>query len=142
MEPDLKWIIGSIIEQVEYDDQTQRWIFTVAGRSILYVNCPWKLISAATVSLASGDHGQQYGLAHPIDVAVKAMDFLAGRKIKSIVSDKVTSDLTINFEGDVILCTFSDSSGFEAWQLIGPQGAEFIAQGNGNIVVLSQEKKS
>lgn len=142
MEPNLNWLIGSIIEQVEYDGQTQRWIFTVSGQSILYVNCPWKLISAAKVSLASGDHGQQYGLAHPIDVAVKALDFLAGRKIGSIIPDKVTSDLIINFEGDVILRTFSDSSGFEAWQLIGLQGAEYIAQGNGNIVVLSREGKS
>ena len=141
MEPDLNWLIGSIIEKVRYDDQTQRWLFTISGQATLYVNCPWKLVSGAKVSLASRDHGQQYGLAYPIDATVKAMELMAGRKIGSVVPDKVTSDLTIKLEGDVILRTFNDSSGFEAWQLVGPQGAEFIAQGNGNIVVFSPKEK-
>ena len=72
MEPDLKWILGRIIEQISYDDQTQSWVFMISGRATLSLNCSWKLIAGETVSLASGDHGQQYGLASPIDAVAKA----------------------------------------------------------------------
>ena len=59
MKPDLKWLVGSTIENVVYDDNTQRWLFDMTGGASLWVECPWKVISNARVSLASGDHGQQ-----------------------------------------------------------------------------------
>jgi hypothetical protein len=139
MEPDLKWIIGSLIEQIRYDDQVQRWVFMISGRVILYLNCPWKVILGETVSLASGDHGQQYGLTSSIDAVAKATNLLVGHKIRSFIPDKVTSDLEIIFETGAILRTFNESSGFEAWHLVGPRGTDFIAQGNGKIIVLSQQ---
>jgi len=142
MELDLSWIVGNVVERVQYDAQTRRWFFAISDQTMLAVDCSWKIILPRTVPLASGDHGQQYGLTSPIDAAGKAMELLARHKIRSIASDKLTSDLTINFEDDIILRTFNASSGFEAWQLTGPQGVEFIAQGNGNIVTLSAQKRS
>ena len=136
MNVDLGWLVGSGVERVTYDE-TLQWLFTMTGQASLTVSCPWQILAEDCVALASGDHGQQYGLPSPIDAAAKATALLATRKIERARPHQVTADLTIELEGDITLRTFNDSSGYEAWHLVGLQGAEFIAQGGGNIVSLA-----
>jgi hypothetical protein len=140
MQPDISWLIGNMIEHVDYDQQTGGWLFSMGDQMSLAVYCPWKIVSRDRVLLANGDHGQQYGLSATIDASAKAMELLLSRKIESARCDKVSADLMISLTDDMVLRTFGDSSGFESWQLIGPQGFELVAQGNGNIVVYNLKK--
>jgi len=141
MKVDLKWIIGSGVESVTYDEQAFRWLFTIDAQISLVVTCPWQILAEDCVALASGDHDQQYGQPAPIDAAAKATALLATRKIVRACPDQLTADLTIELEGEVVLRTFNDSSGFEAWHLVGAQGEQFIAQGGGNIVTFAEKDK-
>ncbi len=140
MKPDLNWLVGSVVERVEYDEQCRRWNFAIGEQTFLAVECHWQIITGDHVSLASGDHGQIYGRASSIDAAVEAMNLLAGRKIERVSFDEMSADLTIELEGAAAIRTFNDSTGFEAWHLIGPQGTRLIAQGGGNIVVFPGEQ--
>jgi hypothetical protein len=132
-------MIGLVIEKVAYDVESQQWIFNMTNGATLCLYCPWQVISNARVSLASGDHGQQYGLSSPIDAAVNALGLLGGRRIESIIPDELSADLLVRLEGDILLRTFNDSSGCEAWQLNGNMGMSIIGQGGGNIVVFDNK---
>ena len=140
MKVDFGWLIGSGVERVTYDGQTLQWLFSLTGQASLTVECPWQILAEGSVALASRDHGQEYGVPCPIDAAAKATALLANRKIGRAYPHQVTADLTLELEGEVVLRTFNDSTGLEAWQLVGPQGAQCIAQGGGNIVALAGDK--
>ena len=142
MESEINSIVGRIIEKVEYDEQTKGWYFTISKGANLSVHCAWKLIKENKVELASGDHMQKYGLPQPINAAIKASDLLVGRKLRRIVPDKVTSDLSITFDGEISLRTFNEYTGFEAWDLVISPETEFIAQGRGKIINYSRKEKS
>ena len=137
MSPDLDWLVGHAVTRVNHDDETQRWLLVLSDDIQMSLACPWQIIAEGRVSLASGDHGQQYGLPEPIDAPARAMELLAGRAIRQVSLEQASADLCIEFEGAVRMRTFNDSSGFEAWNLTGSQGALYVAQGGGNIEVFT-----
>ena len=132
VKPNMDWLIGMRIECVEFNGY--QWFFRMADRICLSIECPWQIIAEGRVRLARGDHGQQYGLPAPINAVDQAQTLLRGRRISNISADQASADLAITFEGDVLMRTFNDSSGFEAWQVTGPNGEDLIAQGGGNII--------
>ena len=135
MNPDLSWLIGDTIERVEYDEQTQEWVFAIGQCSVLRIECLWRITNGRKLLVARGDHGQQYGLTAPIDAASKAMGILAERRIVDVVLAEVSPDLSIELDGAIKLRTFADSTGYEAWALMGPSGTVLIGQGGGNIIL-------
>lgn len=139
MNPDIDWLVGDVVTNVTYDDQTQQWHLALSGDVRLSIECQWQIIAKGHVALASGDHGQRYGLPAPIDAVAGAMDLLAGRAIGRVLVDQASADLRIEFAGAVEIRTFNDSSGYEGWNLgaprRGPKGMLYVAQGGGNIEV-------
>jgi len=66
------------------------------------------------------------------------MSIFTGRKIERIILDEASADLTIDFSGAVRMRTFNDSTGFEAWNLVWPDGTMLVAQGGGNVIVFPE----
>jgi hypothetical protein len=136
MKPSLDWLLRHVVEGVTYSDESQQWFLVISDSVYLSIECPWQILTEQGVVLASGDHGQQYGLPAPIDASVRAKELLAGRAIRRVSLDEVSADLHIEFDGPLTIRTFNDSSGYEGWNLTGPQGERYIAQGGGNVVFL------
>lgn len=137
MHQDMSWVIGKYVQNVLAEGH--RWTFRMTDGASLSVETHWQIVAEGHLRLASGDHGQQYGLDAPIDAARSAVDLLANRKIVAAVADPATADLRIDFDDAVSLRTFNDSSGFEAWQFTLPNGKLIVAQGGGNIVAYMAE---
>lgn len=136
MTEELAWMIGLLFGGAELDEQSGQWWFPLGDGRGLAVSCPWQIIAAGRVALASGDHGQQYGLSAPIDGPAKATQLLVGRNVESVSFAAGSSELEVCLQGDAALRTFNDSSGYEGWDLSGPGEARWICQGGGNVVRL------
>lgn len=94
----------------------------------------WQLVvEGRGLVRASGDDGQVYGLAHPIDLAKEVEELLVGRRLVEARAHEVTGDLELELEGGVVLRVVADSSGFEVWSLRACDGAEWVGQGGGVI---------
>lgn len=129
----LNAVKGARVEAVTYDDESKGWLFAFRDHGGLRVDCPWQIFAKGELARAGGDHQQQYGLPTPIDAAEDATRHLAGRAVKDICVDSATADLSLRMRGDVTLRVVADSTGYEAWHLVAPDGREFIGRGDGLI---------
>ena len=133
MPADLNWLLGCRVTRVAREGEGP-WYFEMGDHVLLSVECVWQILADGHVALGSGDHGQWYGLASPVNAIDRATELLDTRKVVHWALDNVSGDLNLQFEGAVVLRTFNDSSGYEAWQLTGPGGIEVVVQGGGNVV--------
>jgi hypothetical protein len=107
----------------------------------LMVGCPWRAVSVGVIVLGSVDHDQKFGLPKPVDAVSQIMALLAGRTVDSLHIDSVTSDLTIQFTGDLRFDIFNNSSGYEGWQYRDRLGLELIAAGGGKLLMCYGDRK-
>lgn len=78
--------------------------------------------------ITTQDHGHRFGLSTPFDAAAHMKERLKGRKIERVTVRSDTNDLILWFSSGSleVLCT---SSGFEAYQVRGPQNLIVVARG-------------
>jgi hypothetical protein len=84
--------------------------------------------------LTSGDDGQLFGQEHPVDAISDLSQRLVGRSVDSVGVTPGTADLIVGF-GPNMLQVVSSSSGYEAWQVEGPQSTVAVGQGGGIVAV-------
>lgn len=144
MTEELAWMVGLEFGRVDLDEQSGQWWFPLGEGRGLAVTCPWQIIAEGRVALASGDHGQQYGLPAPVDAPAKAAQLLGGCKVESVSLANGSSELEVRLEGDAALRTFNDSSGYEGWDLSGPGESRWVCQGGGTVcrIVIDDESHS
>jgi hypothetical protein len=124
------WLTGKLCTSVrEMYPQNSTFAF---GEGALAVDCLWRLIERGRLRRTSGDHGQQYGLPAPLDANVEAETLLCGKRVTASRFREGTSDLILDFEGDVQLEIIADSSGYEPWNLTAP-GVHLVALGGGGL---------
>jgi len=97
------------------------------------IYCAWRLVRHGRLVRAHSDHGQQFGLPAPVDVAHDASELLRERPITGGRIDPVLGDFVLEFEGDLRLEVFNDSSGYEGWLLSGPNGTTLVAISGGEV---------
>jgi hypothetical protein len=122
------------LRSVRHDDETNEWVFDFGEGYVLQAAAPWRLVRNGSVAAAGGDHGQQFGLAAPIDVTVAIRELVGNHIVEEAVAANGPADLTIDFGEGMRLEVFGDSSAFESWVLNGPGGRAFVAQGGGGLV--------
>ena len=110
-----------------------RWIFSFGDSLSVSVECPWRLIHKGSIAVSSDDHGQQFGLAAPIDAAAAATSLLAGSVVRHVEVQVGTADLFIDLDGGSRLEIIPFSSGYESWQVTSPAGRLTVAQGGGQL---------
>ncbi len=108
------------------------------GAATLAVDCLWRVIADGKVALTSRDHGRQFGLPAPVDVYAEAVTLLQGRQVVDVRLAESSADLVLEFEGGRRLEIFTDSSGYEPWNLHAP-GVHLVALGGGGVADFSQE---
>ena len=120
MEAEFDWVVGRILGHVFTDENECRWIFPLGDDAQLQVGCQWQIIAEGRVALASGDHGQMYGLPTAMDAVSRASHLVAGRGVRSVTLAFASSELELELDGEVWIRTFNDSSGYEGWEIQGP----------------------
>ena len=131
---DLSWMIGCLITNVTFHEPN-RWTFSLGKDRSLSVDCLWRLVAAQGTAVTSEDHNQRFGLPAPVDAASECLNLIAMSPISSVRLEELTADLTLALGGELSLEIVTTSSGYENWQVHDPNGANYVAGGNGQISV-------
>lgn len=110
-------------------------VLKLSGGYRVQVESLWRLLSDGCLLLTSRDEGQLFGRTSPVRVVPELAAALIGRRVSSVVVSPGTADLTIVL-GNLTFQAIADSSGYEAWQVEGPQGTVAVGQGGGNVAIL------
>lgn len=129
------WIRGLTCVQVTFERDTWEWVFLFGTGVVLRVAAPWRILTDGRIALGHNDHGQQFGLAQPLDGPAVALELLRDRPVSRFTVAQVTGDATIDCGGGRVLQIFNSSSGYEGWTLSGTDGRQVVAQGGGTVVV-------
>jgi len=109
-------------------------VVKLSGGYRIQIEGLWRLLSGGALALTSEDDGQRFGVQQPVDAIDELSSALVGRTVDSIGVIPGTADLTLGF-GPNVLQAISNSAGYEAWQIEGPEGTVAVGQGGGNVVV-------
>ena len=104
------------------------WLVVFNEGWSLRIACPWRIVAGGRIAVAHSDHEQQFGLPEPVDAPSNAMSLLSGQLIMSADIRPETNDLSLQFENGSRLEAFVDSSGYECWELSGPDGEGWLGR--------------
>ena len=126
------WLVGRRFVRVERSDFD--WQFHLDDDTIIVVECLWRLICTNRIRLTSEDDGHQFGLPAKLLAADELNTKLAHKEIERVELRDGTLDLRLTFASTLTLEIIPDSSGYEAWNVTGPQGS-WIAVGGGELTI-------
>lgn len=120
-------------------EAVERWealpcVIKLTGGYQVQIESLWRLLSDGTLVRTSEDDGQLFDHKYPVDAMSDLSKRLAGRTLGSVEVVSGTADLILGF-GNQVLQVVSSSSGYEAWQVEGPQGTVAVGQGGGKTAV-------
>ena len=130
---DVPWVRGIACEAVLHEPDTGSWVFRFGPSVSLRVDAPWRVLSGGRIEVAAADHGQLFGLKHPVDAAALTRELLSGRPILELSVDPRSGDVTVDFGEGHLLQVFNNSSGYEGWTLAGASGRLLVGLGGGGI---------
>jgi len=115
-------------------EMTDGGAFIVALDGVkLLVECAWRLVAEGRLKVAGRDHGERFGLEHPVDAGAEARTVLEGRRVAGGRIDEGLGDLLLEFDGGYRLEVWNDCTGYEAWTLAGPDGWLRVAASGGTV---------
>ena len=112
------------------------WLFTFANALILYVECPWRVVTEKGIAVTDEDDGQLFGLKEPVSAANRANALLLGTGLTNLQVDLRTADLRLTFEGGVQLQVFNNSCAYTGWRAsfrYGEQALTAVGLGGGGL---------
>ena len=126
-------LLGRTVEAVE------RWealpcVVKLSGGYRLQIEGLWRLLADGSLARTGEDDGQSFGHKSPVDAISDLSVGLIGCALHSVEVVPGTADLILSF-GHHVLQVVSNSSGYEAWQVEGPQGTVAVGQGCGKVAV-------
>ncbi len=138
MIPDLKWMVGRSIKEIEKKDYT--WFFRFDDGTVIATEDCWRLVGAGKLVVTSEDHGQQFGLDSPVNATDIVKAETNGKTVNNTEVDRNTGDLTLWIASNSLtfLCL---SSGYEAWRIT-HGNFEYICTGSGKVVDTGKRKTS
>jgi hypothetical protein len=126
-------LIGRTVDAIEQWDGGA-CVVALAGGYSVQIESLWRLLSSGTLALTSGDEGQLFGRSEPVRAIPELSGKLLGQTLTAVQVSPGTADLTLQFGSDSLQAV-ADSSGYEAWQVNGPEGIVAVGQGGGNVAV-------
>ena len=126
-------LLGRTVEAVD------RWealpcVVRLSGGYRVQIESLWRLLTDGNLGLTSEDDGQYFGHESPVNAISDLSVALVGCPLHSVEVAPGTADLILGI-GSHVLQIVSNSSGYEAWQVEGPQGTVAVGQGGGNVAV-------
>ena len=103
-------------------------VVSFAGDYSLSFECLGRFVGHDGEFHTTRDHGHQFGMAQPLDVARTIGEKIEGRVIEKALVRDDTGDICLHFSTG-ILEVICDSSGYEAYQLSGPNDFRVVGRG-------------
>jgi hypothetical protein len=130
----------AIRELVGHQIQGIKWrehdcLFSFSGGLRIRAACPWRIVSDGRLSFAEADDGHQFGLPVPRKGELESNKLLQGKTVEHFLIRPETADLTIAFDDKTLLELWSNSSGYEPWELNNDQGVNVVALGGGGLAI-------
>jgi hypothetical protein len=103
---------------------------TITDGYSISIGCLCRFIGSDQSFLSAKDHKQLFGLPAPFDAAGEIQKQIGGQKINNVILHENTADLTLFFDSGrlEIIC---DSSGYECYQIYGPENLIIVGRGGG-----------
>src|SRR5262245_55078290 len=100
---------GRRLSALQFDENSQEWLFSFSEGVHLNVAAPWRVVTFAAVVLGWRDHGQSFGLGHPVVAALRIRELLGDAQVIAAIVAAHTADLRLEFAGGQALEVFNDS---------------------------------
>lgn len=134
MDVDFEWLVGKEVSTLEWLGHSM-WLFRFGSDAEVRSECPWRIIQNGCIALSSVDHGHKYGLPAPIDAELESRKLIVNKVVNSAICRKDTRDFIFGFGSELRLELIPLSTGYESWQVYGPDGLHVIAMGGGELAV-------
>lgn len=125
---------------VRFDKETNSWHFYFSDNISVSPSEFWRLLIRNKISLVSFDHGQQFGLSHPVDLEEALRNLLTGKKLTEMKVDKDTGDLTLIISDNIKIQIFITSFGYETYEFC-IENVRYLGLGSGEIGVVDKTGK-
>jgi len=133
--PDMTWLIGRTIIEVEKSDYS--WCFILDDGSRISTESAWRLVTAKGIVVTSEDHGHPFGLPVPVNAAERVTETVAQNPVSGFELRERTTDLVIHFANDASIEFMNISCGYESWRTVhGEQ--EVICMGGGGFTEIGR----
>jgi hypothetical protein len=132
MDLDVSWMVGRAFAEVKFSAPAS-WFFQFGERIEIRTESVWRIVVGGHIALSSEDHEQQYGLPSPVDAEARCRSLIVQVRIERAEVREETRDIVIVFESGARLEILPVSSGYESWEVAGPDGTHAVAQGGGNL---------
>jgi hypothetical protein len=126
-------LVGKTVTSIERSNSCA-CVVSLSGGYRVQVESLWRLVTSAALLLTSRDDGQRFGRKEPVRALAELSDELVGDTIVAVQLGQGTADLSLHFKQKTFQVV-SDSSGYEAWQVVGPAGTVAVGQGGGDVAV-------
>ncbi len=134
MKPDMTWLVGRRVNEVEKKDYS--WFFRLDDGSSIATESPWRLITADGIAVTSEDHGHQFGLPAPVDAAQVVKACIQDKTVERFELDDRTGDLCLHF-GMTAIQFVTLSAGYEGWRT-GHGDQQVICMGGGHLTIFQR----
>ena len=128
MPPELAWLLGERL--VDLVKREVSWMFILSSGGSVTTEHPWRLITHEGVAATSTDDQHLFGLNTAFDASAGVLSATKGKRITGVRVTDGSSDLILDFEGDVRLEFLTLSSGYEGWRAT-YRDADLICLGGG-----------
>ena len=126
----LDWLRGRKFPRLEHREYD--WVLVFDDKGVIVISCLWRLLERGHIRRTSSDHGQQFGLPAPVNVADETNRLLQSASIDSVTLKTSTLDIELGFSNGYVFQILPDSSGYESW-IAYNNTSEFIATGGGRL---------
>lgn len=109
-------LIGCLFKSLSRFEE--RWTFEFDQSAQLTVECPWRLLNSKSIIIACSGDNRPPAVAGSSIVASETAALLFNCSVVGTKLDRNTLDLELAMSCGSVLQLFSDSTEFEAWQLI------------------------
>lgn len=130
MKPDMTWLVGLHVSNVEKRDHT--WFFVLDDGSTIATESAWRLTRDAKIVVTSEDDGHQFGLPAPVDARARVKEAIGQASIIRFELRETTSDLVLHFPDAVAIDFLNLSCGYEGWRAV-YNGRETVSLGGGEF---------
>ena len=115
-----------------FSEEGGAWFLYCENSFNIRLECFWRLLHKGRVKWTSNDHHQKFGHANHVDLIEEVKSLLNKTDLKEVRRNTLTGDLYLNFDNDYLLEAFTDSSGYESWEMnIGEK--TYVGLGRGEI---------
>lgn len=127
---------NSSFNSINYDKNGESWNFLFEDKIWFASSGFWRLLVNKKIVSVSLDNGHRFGLPQPLDLIQEVSNILEGKRVRKVIVDNDTADLTLLITDDIKIGIFISSSGYETYEF-SIENKRYIGLGAGEIAIIN-----